>query len=35
MAGKPFKTWPYLLSGDHRIAAWRAARILAAQARTE
>lgn len=26
----PFKTWPYFLSGDHRIAAWRASQILAA-----
>ncbi|HET7932276.1 MAG TPA: glycosyltransferase family 39 protein [Rhodanobacteraceae bacterium] len=28
-AGKPFKTWPYFGSRDHRIAAWRAADILA------
>lgn len=27
---EPFKTWPYILSGDHRIAAWRAAQVLAA-----
>ena len=26
----PFKTWPYFLSGDHRIAAWRSAQILGA-----
>jgi len=26
----PFKTWPYFLSGDRRIAAWRAAQVLAA-----
>ncbi|TAN04626.1 MAG: glycosyl transferase [Rhodanobacteraceae bacterium] len=26
----PFKTWPYFLSGDHRIAAWHAAQVLAA-----
>lgn len=26
----PFRTWPYFLSGGHRIAAWRAASILAA-----
>ncbi|HVX05650.1 MAG TPA: glycosyltransferase family 39 protein [Rhodanobacteraceae bacterium] len=26
----PFRTWPYLLSGDHRIAAWRAAQVMAA-----
>ena len=28
--GVPFKAWPYFLSGDHRIAAWRASQILAA-----
>jgi 4-amino-4-deoxy-L-arabinose transferase-like glycosyltransferase len=26
----PFKTWPYALSGDRRIAAWHATQILAA-----
>ncbi len=26
----PFATWPYFLSGDHRIAAWHAAQLLAA-----
>lgn len=26
----PFRTWPYFLSADHRIAAWRASQILAA-----
>ena len=26
---KPFRTWPYFLSGNHRIAAWRARQILA------
>lgn len=26
--GTPFRTWPYFLSGDHRIAAWRAAQVL-------
>ena len=29
----PFKTWPYFLSGSHRIAAWRASQILDAEAR--
>jgi len=24
----PFETWPYFLSGSHRIAAWRASQIL-------
>lgn len=24
----PVETWPYFLSGDHRIAAWRAADVL-------
>ncbi|MGH8184027.1 MAG: ArnT family glycosyltransferase [Rhodanobacteraceae bacterium] len=28
----PFKTWPYFLSGDHRIAAWHAAQVLQAAA---
>jgi 4-amino-4-deoxy-L-arabinose transferase-like glycosyltransferase len=32
-AAVPFASWPYVLSGDHRIAAWRASAILAAQAR--
>ncbi|MGH8115208.1 MAG: hypothetical protein ACREPS_09190, partial [Rhodanobacteraceae bacterium] len=27
----PFRTWPYFLAGDHRIAAWRAGDILQAQ----
>lgn len=27
----PFETWPYFLSGDHRIVAWRAADILKAR----
>ncbi|MGN6788486.1 MAG: ArnT family glycosyltransferase [Rhodanobacteraceae bacterium] len=31
--GTPFESWPYLLSGSHRIAAWRASEILAAEAR--
>jgi hypothetical protein len=26
---QPFRTWPYFLSGDHRIAAWRASQVLA------
>lgn len=26
----PLETWPYLLSGSHRIAAWHAAQVLAA-----
>ncbi|MGN6191906.1 MAG: ArnT family glycosyltransferase [Rhodanobacteraceae bacterium] len=26
--GAPFETWPYFLSGDHRIAAWHAAQVL-------
>lgn len=26
----PFQVWPYFLSGSHRIAAWRAAQVLAA-----
>jgi hypothetical protein len=26
----PFKTWPYALSGNRRIAAWRATQVLAA-----
>ncbi|HEX5960729.1 MAG TPA: glycosyltransferase family 39 protein [Rhodanobacteraceae bacterium] len=26
----PFQTWPYFLSGSHRIAAWRAAQVQAA-----
>jgi hypothetical protein len=25
----PYRAWPYALSGDHRIAAWRAADLLA------
>lgn len=25
---QPFATWPYLLAGDHRMAAWRAADVL-------
>lgn len=29
---EPFRTWPYFLSGDHRIAAWRAAQIPGAAA---
>jgi hypothetical protein len=28
--GAPFETWPYFLSGDHRIAAWHAAQVLGA-----
>ncbi|MBS0381736.1 MAG: glycosyltransferase family 39 protein [Proteobacteria bacterium] len=28
----PFETWPYFLSGSHRIAAWRASQILDAAA---
>ncbi|MGH8190342.1 MAG: ArnT family glycosyltransferase [Rhodanobacteraceae bacterium] len=31
----PFETWPYFLSGDHRMAAWRASSILAANENTE
>lgn len=31
-AGKPFMTWPYLLAGNHHIAAWRAADVPAAAA---
>ncbi|TAM98193.1 MAG: glycosyl transferase [Rhodanobacteraceae bacterium] len=27
---EPFRTWPYFLSGDHRIAAWHAAAVLQA-----
>ena len=27
---EPFRTWPYFLSGDHRIAAWHAAQVLGA-----
>ncbi|MGH8153842.1 MAG: ArnT family glycosyltransferase [Rhodanobacteraceae bacterium] len=26
----PFRTWPYFMSGDHRMAAWRAALVVAA-----
>ena len=29
----PFETWPYLLSGSHRIAAWRASQIPGAATR--
>lgn len=29
---EPFRTWPYFLSGDHRIAAWRASQIPGAAA---
>lgn len=29
----PFETWPYLLSGSHRVAAWRASQMLDAGAR--
>jgi hypothetical protein len=29
----PYRSWPYFLSGDHRIAAWRAAQVLAAAPR--
>ncbi|HWG66863.1 MAG TPA: hypothetical protein VN662_05560, partial [Rhodanobacteraceae bacterium] len=28
--GVPLRTWPYFLSGDHRITAWRARQILGA-----
>ena len=31
----PFETWPYFLSGDHRIAAWRASSILVARGLSE
>ena len=30
VGAKPFRTWPYFLSGDHRIAAWRASQVLGA-----
>jgi hypothetical protein len=30
--GAPLRTWPYFLSGDRRIAAWRARQILDARA---
>jgi 4-amino-4-deoxy-L-arabinose transferase-like glycosyltransferase len=31
--GAPFRTWPYFLSGDHRIAGWRASQIVDAATR--
>jgi 4-amino-4-deoxy-L-arabinose transferase-like glycosyltransferase len=31
---RPWRTWPYALSGDHRIAAWRAADVLTTSTRT-
>ena len=31
----PFETWPYFLSGSHRIAAWRASSILTARRNSE
>jgi len=34
-SGAPFRTWLYLLSGTGRIAAWRAADVLAAPAPAE
>lgn len=30
VGAKPFRAWPYFLSGSHRIAAWHAAQVLAA-----